>query len=170
MLETRSGIIKYNKTNISCGDSPKGYGKAYFALRNFKPGEIIVKGIGKIIDHQTAHFSAQLGLEHHFVPEKWTGKYMNHSCAPNCKVKSRTDGFPDWVASKPIKKGEEITFGYYMTEFEWSDVAVEKTIWCGCKEKKKNHKIPSFSMLTHQQKLSFRPKLSKYLQDLCHDL
>ena len=169
--ETFSAITRFNQMNVSCGDSPKGYGKAYFALRSFKPGEVVIKGFGVPGNHQTSNFSVQIGLERHFIPRKWTGKYMNHVCVkPACKVVTRSTGFPDWVADRHIAKGEEITYNYAMSEFEWSDVAVEKVIWCLCKTKKRNHKIPSFSLLKHNTKLKLKNKLSIYLQNLCDAL
>ncbi len=168
--ETLSSVIQFNKLNLTCGRSKHGYGMTHFAAKDFKPGEVVFKAFGEIITHQTGHISIQIGLEHHCIPKKWTGKYLNHSCKPTCYVVTRDDGFPNLVANRFIAAGEEITYSYFMTEYLWTHDAAERTIWCRCGTKKKPHHIPSFSLLSHKEKLANKKYLSRYLQDLCNDL
>ncbi|MBI2410681.1 MAG: SET domain-containing protein-lysine N-methyltransferase [Candidatus Kerfeldbacteria bacterium] len=156
-------IVEFNKNTVVPGPSKKGYGYTYYAKKNFRAGEIVVHGFGKIIDHQTGHISVQIGIKKHFLPRKWTGRYWNHSCEPNCYIKTRKDGFPDWLAMKNIKKGEELTFSYYMTEYEWAKNAAEDAIVCGCESRRCRKKIVSFAQLTKNEQRKNRHYLSKYL-------
>ena len=138
---TEDEVIEFNKKNVFCGLSEKKYGQTHFANRDFKKGEEIVKGYGRMINHQTSHCSVQVDVERHFVPKKWTARYWNHSCNPNTFVKTRKDGFPSLFALRNIKKGEEITFAYYMTEYSWGKNADENHAKCLCGEKKSLERI-----------------------------
>src|SRR5690242_10992199 len=97
-------VLEINQKNVFTGISPKGYGRTYFATRNFEPGDLVMIGYGKIINHQTPHSSVQIGINSHYLPEKWTGKYWNHSCDPNTFARTGKDGFPSLIALKKIKK------------------------------------------------------------------
>ncbi len=162
-------VVAFNESNVYCGESSKKYGgMAYFAKHNFKKGDIIIHCFGEIIDHQAGHFSMQIGPKEHYLPTKWTGRYLNHSCDPNCFVHTRSDGFPDMIALRNIKKGEEITFGYFMTEYLWSSRAHEKRISCLCGAKKCAKRILSFSQLSDKQKNNLKKKklISSYLYNI----
>lgn len=149
-------VIKFNQNNMETGRSPKGYGMAYFAKRDFKKGERIMEGYGRIVDHQTSHCSVTIGKDKHYIPEKWTGKYWNHSCNPNSYMKSRSDGFTTLFALKKIKKGEEITYDYAMTELSWITGAKEMHVSCLCGEKTCKGKILSFSQLTPREQSALK--------------
>ena len=158
-------IRAFNKNNVSYGLSSKGYGHTYFAQRAFKPSEVVMMGFGRIIDHQTSHKSVQIDYSKHYLPDKWTGAYWDHSCSPNTYIHTRVDGFPNLIALKNIKKGEEITYAYWMTEYEWSKGAKENTIRCKCGEKDCRGKILSFTQLSNSEKTKLLNKqlCSKYL-------
>lgn len=162
-------IIVFNKNNVECGKSSKGYGHTHFAKRAFRRGEVVVHGWGsKVIDHQTNRFSIQIGHKRHFLPKKWTGRYWNHFCEPNCFVRTRADGFPDLVAARSIRVGEEITYGYFMTEHSWTSCANEKNVECLCGTKKCRKKILSFSQLdtASRKKLIKKGHVSSYLHSV----
>lgn len=165
---TKENIIAYNKKYVSAGHSAKGYGKTYFAKQDFIKGDVIVKGFGRIIDHQTKHISVQIGLNKHFLPQFWAGRLFNHSCNPNCHIESRRNGFPNWVASRRIRKGEELTYAYYMTELQWDSKAHENKITCGCGHSDCHQKIPTFSHLSpkHKKKIVKKRLISDYLSKL----
>ena len=110
-------------------------------------------GFGKIIDHQTSHISIQIGTQRHYLPRKWAGRYWNHSCNPNTYVRTRADSFPNLIALREIKTGEEITYSYWMSEFSWSKDADENNAKCKCGEKKCKKKILSFSQLSRAERL-----------------
>lgn len=155
---TEQETISFNQKNVYTGTSPKGYGRAYFAKKDFNVGDKIMMGFGNVIDHQTAHMSVQIGMQKHYKPSKWTGKYWNHSCNPNTYTKTRADGFPNLIALKKIKKGEEITFAYYMSEYEWIKNADENYMKCKCGEKNCKGKILSFSQLSEKEQKYLKSK------------
>ena len=159
----KEDVINFNKKNVSTGKSPRNYGHTYFAKKDFRPGETVMMGFGKIINHQTSHLSVQIGFHKHFLPTKWTSRYWNHSCNPSCFVKTRDDGFPNLVALKKIKKGEEITFAYWMTEYQWAKNAAENQEKCKCGSKSCKGKILSFSQLSKKDKIKHKEHISKYL-------
>ncbi len=162
---TKKEVENLNQQNTYSKKSERGYGQAYFAKRDFKQGEVVMCGYGKIIDHQTPHLSVQIDFGRFYLPIKTTGRYWNHSCDPNTFVRTRSDGFPNLIAARKIKKGEEITFAYYMTEFSWSKAADESKIKCRCGSKKCRGKILSFSQLSRseQNRLAKTNKISDYL-------
>ena len=148
-----SKIIKFNKDNVFINKSLKEYGFTHFAKRVFEHGDIVAHGFGRIINHQTPHVSIQINSSKHYIPKKWTGRYWNHSCNPNTYIKTRKDGFPDLIALREIRNGEEITYSYWMSEFSWSKNADENSVECKCGEKKCKKKILSFSKLSRTEKL-----------------
>ena len=164
----KSSVIAFNQKNVYCGKSDKGYGRAYFAKHNFQAGDIVMRGFGKIIDHQTSCISIQISSNKHYLSTKWTGRYLNHSCDPNCFVRTHSNSFPDWVALRNIKKGEEIVYAYFMTEFCWSSCAREKCIPCICGNRKCFKKILSFSELDYKLQCDLKKRriISSYLYHL----
>lgn len=145
-------IIAFNKSNVYCDRSSLNYGFSYFASKSFRKGASVLKSIGRIITRQTSCYSMQIDIDKHILPLKWTGRYLNHSCNPNLFVRTRSDGFPDFIAIRNILEGEELTYGYYMTEFKWTSKAQEKHISCKCKSSNCVTKIRSFSDLTDAEK------------------
>src|SRR3989344_5024962 len=161
----KTEVIVFNKENVNTGLSKKRYGYTYFTKKDFKLGEKLMMGFGRILDHQTSHMSVQIGPNKHYLPSKWTGRYWNHSCAPNAFVKTNKEGFPELFALKKINKGEEITYHYSMTELRWVKNAKENFVRCLCGEKTCKGKILSFTQLSLQdrKKLLNKKICSKYL-------
>lgn len=162
---TENKVIEFNKKNVYIGLSKKLYGHTHFANKDFKKGEIVTMGFGKILNHQTPRISIQIGINKHYLPKIWTGMYWNHSCDPNTYIRTREDGLPNLVALKSIKRGEEITYSYWMSEFKWIKNADESKIKCRCGSKNCRGKILSFSQLpkVFQKKLIDKKICSKYL-------
>lgn len=160
-----AGVLKINKQNVYIGKSPKGYGFTFFAKKDFKKNDLIAHGYGKIINHQTAHCSIQIDFNKHILPTKWTGRYWNHSCNPSAYMSTREKNFPDLKALKNIKKGEEITYSYWMSEYDWAKHTDESKINCICGEKNCKNKILSFSQLDkkYQNKMIKKSLCAKYL-------
>ena len=157
--------IAFNIRNVEANLSTKHYGRTYFSKKDFKPGEEIMRGYGRIVDHQTAHKSVQIGPNKHYVPGKWTGAYWNHSCDPNAYMRTRSSGFPSLYALKPIKQGDEITYSYFMSEYTWSKGADENKIVCQCGAKNCKKRIYAFSQLStkEQEQLRRRRICTTYL-------
>lgn len=162
---TENGIINFNKQNVYADKSGRGYGFGYFSKKDFRPGDVVIRTFGKIINHQTSHYSLQIDFGRHFIPKKWTGRYLNHSCSPNTFIKTRGDGFPDLIASIKIKRDQEITYAYSMSEYTWSRNTAENYLHCKCGSKKCKGKILSFSQLSkiEKKRLIDKKSCSKYL-------
>ena len=161
-------FIVFNQYNVYINLSPKGYGYTYFAKRDFKKEQEIIKTWNnKIINHQTVHCSMQIDTNKHFIPKKWLGRYLNHSCDPNIYAKTGPDGFPIFFTLRDIKKGEEISYNYAMTEYRWIRNADENFVRCMCRTKKCKGRILSFSQLTKKEKdYLIKSKIcSKYLMN-----
>jgi len=103
-------IIKYTKL----------LGKGLFASEDIKKGEVVADfSDGKIYDAEKcsdlpkkfADYAIQFE-EHKWIDTPSNGRYLNHSCEPNCGVR----GEFQIVAMRNIKKGEKLTFDYEMTE------------------------------------------------------
>ncbi len=93
-------------------------GKGVFAGAPIKKGEEIAAFDGPIYGAYSKKWNEDL-YNHciQFEPKKWrdsagVARLINHSCRPNCGIK---DLFRV-VAMRDIKKGEEITWDYEMTE------------------------------------------------------
>ena len=80
-----------------------------------------------------ARYSVQVGADAHIHPDdsavmtqdpsRFRWRFLNHSCAPTCRVEGRR-----LVALRDLAAGEELTFDYNATE--WS-VAEPFTCLCG---------------------------------------
>lgn len=92
-------------------------GKGVFVKERITKGEVIAVFDGNIYDHKSIWTDELRNHCIQFERKKWrdsTGiaRLINHSCEPNCGIK---DSF-SVVAMRDIEKGEEITWGYEMTE------------------------------------------------------
>ncbi len=109
------------------------YGLALFAVSPIAKDEVIVVFEGMIYEAQRASVlpngppdyvkdhAIQIGPTT-FQDSRGAGRYLSHSCEPNCGVKGRTS----IVAMRNISAGEELSFDYAMTEdSDW-------TMKCDC--------------------------------------
>ena len=111
----------------------KEIGFGVFAVSNIEKGEKIVTGKSiyktTIRDHKTLQIS---DTEHSRLDVPFEN--TNHSCDPNAGVKENEfDGY-NLIAIKNIKKGDEITMDYCMTEWE----STLGTCLCGTEGCRKN--------------------------------
>lgn len=94
-------------------------GTGLLAKRDIKKGEIVFIMKGKVItlnSHNQKRILADeniMGIE----KDKWISPrfpyvYINHSCSPNTSIRGRVT----FVAIKDIKKDEEVTFDYSISE------------------------------------------------------
>ncbi len=162
-LKEKQRVEIFNNGNIQIRRSTHGAGFSYFANKNFKKGDLVMQLFGKLIDHQTNHYSVQIGYSHHILPYRLTGKYLNHSCEPSCYISTGENGFPRLMAKNKIEKGEEINFAYWMSEFMWNKHASENTVSCLCNTPSCKHKIISYSQLSDKDKKLCKNYISTYL-------
>jgi hypothetical protein len=96
--------------------SPTGAGEGVFATRDFKPHETVVRGvIERRLPSNHSH-ATQVGCRE-WVLLGGLGSMVNHSCDPNCGIRTNETGAPDLVAWRFIAAGEEITFDYAMRNY-----------------------------------------------------
>ncbi|MBS3061541.1 MAG: SET domain-containing protein-lysine N-methyltransferase [Candidatus Diapherotrites archaeon] len=104
------------------------HGKGVFALRDFKPGEIVIHWdttrqisraqFDQLPENEKAFIATYKGK---LIVQQAPAKFVNHSCDPNTRVKNFCD-----TAIKPIKKGDEITTDYR------DDPGSELDMSCNC--------------------------------------
>jgi len=160
-----AATIDFNRRRVAITRSVHGYGFTHIALRSFAPGEVVMQGYGRRVSAQTRHCSIQLGAATHIIPTKWTGRYWNHSCAPNTYCHTRTNGYPELVALHPIARGDEVTYSYATSEYVWQPNADEVRIRCRCGARTCKGVIRSFSQLSlpEQRRLVCEGRLSAHL-------
>lgn len=107
-------------------------GKGVFAKRDFKKGELVLvyrnprlitkPQVDRLPPKQLEYIS-KYGKKYilHQVPER----YVNHSCKANTRATKKGD-----VATRPIRKGEEITADYL------KEKGCVFHFWCQCGSKK----------------------------------
>ncbi len=104
--------------NIRIGER-EGFGKALYAIEDIAQDTVIAEFDGEIFQAQKctdlpkdiADHAIQIG-EHTWKESRGFARYINHSCDPNCGIR----GTSTLVTMKPIKRGEELTWDYDMTE------------------------------------------------------
>ena len=148
-------MIKYYISNS------KIHGRGIFANKNMKKDELIFvfKGIKlkKVPGPwQVGPNWLQVDIKTWVKPkENSPGRYLNHSCNPNAGIK----GNQLIVAIKNIKKGQEITIDYSMSETEpqWK-------MKCSCKSKNCRKIIRTYQHLPNKIKKKYKGYISKYIK------
>lgn len=91
---------------------PKGLG--VFAAREFMPGEQVLRFGGTLLHAQSiADFTHAIQVDKDLFlgPSGGMDDYVNHSCEPNCMLKSSPPGL-ELLALRPIAEDEELSFDY----------------------------------------------------------
>ncbi|MFJ1869432.1 SET domain-containing protein [Streptomyces sp. NPDC088097] len=104
-----------------------GKGRGVYAVRDFAVGELVVRGRVERTEPRRTRHSFQKGWDLHVELDE-TARSINHCCSPNAGVVDNTVGGYDFVAMRPIRAGEEITWDYESTEYE--SIAVDSCL-CG---------------------------------------
>jgi hypothetical protein len=139
----------------------KIHGKGIFASKNIKKGEtvFIIKGkkVHWVVTNQKESLFGPdwIGVDetHWMDPKESTAKYLNHSCDPNCGIKGKVNV----VALRNIKKDEEITMDYSITEID--------KLWymnCRCGSKNCRKKIRSIQFLPEKFYNRYTPYIPTY--------
>lgn len=143
----------------------KKYGKAVFAGRDIQKGEVVAAFTGKIYELKdddmelpndppwyVRDHAIQVG-QNKWVHTKGIARYLNHSCEPNCGIKNLVEV----VAMRDIKKGEELTWDYDMTE----DSDWEMKCRCGAQSCRKV--IRGYTFLPAKFKRKYKGYISEWL-------
>ena len=95
-------------------------GKGVFSLKDFSPGQTILKlkhnkiVSSEVVSKLSYHYQNHMGYvgKGRYAIYKSPEKYINHSCEPNAYFKHINSFRENVVAIKPIKKDEEIVADY----------------------------------------------------------
>ena len=132
-------------------------GKGVFARKNIKKGETIIKIEGPITRYPNK-YALQIDEDKYIGCSGKVCDFTNHSCEPNCYISFNSLHL---VALGNIKKGEELTFNYCITEKDLTDGYEFK---CECGAKKCLARIKGFDHLSLKEKLKLMKFLSPFLK------
>lgn len=142
----------------------KIHGKGIFAKRDIKKGEIvlIIKGPEIFKINQTLKDVLDnpdwVGFKiNHWIDPTPPYKYLNHSCNPNAGIR----GQKTLIALHNIKKDEEITIDYSITEVDprWQ-------MSCSCNSDKCRGIIKSIQSLPSEIYKKYYPNISSEFQKI----
>jgi SET domain-containing protein len=136
---------KRKRRQYSVRNSPI-HGRGVFALRTIRKGTRIVEYKGELITddeadrryghlHEHSPHTMLFSLENNLVIDATrrgnSGRWINHSCAPNCQVEEEgTKIFID--ARRDIRAGEELTYDYNLQLGEPHTRAAQRAHACLC--------------------------------------
>lgn len=139
------------------------HGKGVILNRDVKKDEVIFIFKGKEICYTGETYRQgqnwlQVGYVRWIEPTPNTpGVYLNHSCNPTAGIHGRNT----IVAMRPLKKGEEVTIDYALSE--------TFPLWhmrCKCGSANCRKVVKPYQDLSDQRKRKFIPYTSKYILDM----
>lgn len=127
----------------------KVHGRGVFATKDIKKGKKIIEYTGAIISWEEANrrfndtsghsHTMFFGIDDDRVIDGNDGgneaRFINHSCAPNCKSKNK-EGRIFIYSRKNIKKGDELFYDYKLDIEEPITKKILKKYACFCGSKK----------------------------------
>src|SRR5712691_497204 len=142
-------------TGAVLGASP--HGEAVIAVQELAPGTPVFPLTGPLTNLPDT-YTIQIGAHTHLLPDGQLWRYLNHSCAPNCRI-----DFSTWtlVTTRTIQCSEELTFNYLTTE--WDMVA---PFACQCGALHCYGCVAGFKYLTPAQQVLLAPQCSPMLRRL----
>ncbi len=142
-------------TRAVLGASP--HGEAVLAVQEMAPGTMVFPLTGTLT-HLPDTYTIQIGAHTHLLPDGQLWRYLNHSCAPNCRI-----DFSTWTlaTTRPIQGNEELTFNYLTTE--WDMIA---PFACQCSALHCYGCVAGFKYLTPAQQVLLAPQCSPPLRRL----
>lgn len=139
------------------------HGVGVFAKKNLKKGEIAFIMRGKIVfvlektKKDALSNPNRIGLEKNmWLDPNPPALFINHSCDPNLGMRGKFL----FVALRNIKKGEELTFDYSISE---------DSLWemrCGCGKERCRGVIRGIRFLPKDFFEKYLPYVPKYFQDI----
>ena len=140
----------------------KVHGKGIILDRDVKQDEIIFRFTGahvkKLIPWHYGRTWLQTGYAEWVIPTPYSaGSYLNHSCDPTAGIKGRNT----IVAMRPLKKGEEVTMDYAL-----SDTLPLWHMRCRCGAKNCRKVIKPYQDLSFQRQRKYIKYTAKYILDM----
>src|SRR5271170_4896573 len=104
-------------TEFIIKDSPNK-GKGLFTATPIERNSILFRFEGKLIKSdkpsELNDYFLQVGSNLYVDTEKHMGKFVNHSCNPNCYIKIAVNT-AFLLSTRPIAAGDELLFDYSLT-------------------------------------------------------
>lgn len=138
-------------------------GKGIFLTKDVKKNETIFVFRGKEVCYTGGEWWRgpnwlQVGYAKWISPDpESTGNYLNHSCDLTAGICGKNK----IVAIRPLKKGEEVTIDYALSE--------TYPLWhmrCHCRSANCRRIVKPYQDLSDQRKRKFVPYTSKYILDM----
>jgi hypothetical protein len=120
----------------------------------------MVGRIARRVDVNNVHAS-QVGPSE-YVLLAGLGTKVNHSCDPNCGVRSNAFGAYDLVARRGIAPGEEFTFDYAMQEYSVDYFPPE----CRCGAVNCRGSVTGWKDLPHNVRAAYAGLVASYLREM----
>ena len=137
--------------------------KGIILNKDVKTDEIIFRFTGKKIKNKLKPWHhgpnwLQIGYLEWIIPAPDSvGNYLNHSCDPTAGIRGKNT----IVAIKPLKKGEEVTIDYALSE--------TFPLWhmkCSCKSKNCRKVVKPYQDMADLRKRKYIKYTSKYIKDM----
>lgn len=127
------------------------------------PGITLLRADGPVVDRPSRH-SIQIAAAEHVDPpaaaslqeemDRYPWRFLNHSCAANAAWRGRR-----LVATRPIRRFEQVTFDYTTTEFDMAGPFV-----CSCGAVSCLGEIRGYRYLTEAQRARIAPFVAEHLR------
>ena len=135
-------------------------GRGVYAVREFKKGDVVIKGIvEKVIEKRGEHTFTIHGI--HVVLEG-PACLVNHSCDPNSMHVFNESGTFDFVARRDIDANEQITHDTSAYEYEVEQFSQR----CLCGSDNCRGEVKGWKDLTKQQRESIREYTIPFLRHI----
>lgn len=135
-------------------------GKGVFTTRPIARGTVVIVGKPVSRSRERTWQTVQIGIDNH-IRLDLPFELVNHSCDPNCGVKSNRYNAYDLVAMRDIEAEEEITFDYCMTE--WTVVGFKK---CNCGVDRCRKSVRGAAFLSLEELSAYEGFLASYFHSL----
>ena len=129
-------------------------GRGVFVTAPIGAGETVVE-LPPVFDNTAGRHTIQVAERRHQAFTRNVDDFVNHSCAPTCRVDAVA---LQMVALVPLEVGQELTFNYLTTEWDMTDPFV-----CSCDGERRL--IRGFGHLTPEQQTSLASLLTPWLQE-----
>lgn len=159
---------KANLENVFIDSVSERGDKGMFANKYFKEGEVVWRLFGDTVSYAT-DYTIPVGKGIAVEPRlsRSVGQFMNHSCEPN--IGTQNNG-RDYVAIRPIQKGEELFTHYGFLGYEYGhekeiDGSGQKVfdLACHCGAPTCKGVLGSFKNFTQEEKEKWRPYILPFL-------
>lgn len=163
MYSSKLAVVEVSDGFLSCQ-----------AVEDVKSGSFLTDLWGPVLDLPTA-YTVQVEKNKHVCPQGVLVCF-NHSCKPNSKFiyESRKISYPSldadheifWymVATRDIKKGEDVTYDYNATEYDMAE-----HFQCNCAAETCLGKIKGFKYLSLEQQKERASDLSPAIKELWNE-